>query len=105
MHLRLIFVSPFYLGSETDDALRLSYASETEGFVYEYTDASGMTHWIIVGLNGSYLNDYGYAECMAEKDGDYLSEYRIRAGSGAGDAPAWYTNARQQIQWYQENAG
>lgn len=96
---RMIFVVN---GEELDITDRVS---ETEGFVYEYTDASGMTHWIIVGLNGASLNDYGYAECMAEKNGDYLSEYRIRAGSGSGDAPAWYTNARQQIPWYQENAG
>ena len=92
---RMIFIVN---GEELDITDRVS---ETEGFVYEYTDASGMTHWIIVGLNSSSLNDYGYAECMTEKNGDYLSGYRVRTGSGDDAAPAWYTNAIQQIPWYQ----
>ena len=69
--------------------------SETEAFVYEYTDHAGVVHRF--GKNGPAPEDYGYAEFMSEPDGDYVSGYSVRAGNGGGEAPAWYRNGAKDF--------
>lgn len=71
--------------------------STTDGFIYEFEDAAGVTHYLIIGLNSSELENYGYGEFMKE-NGQWIGGYSARTDLDVnGDGPAWLENGKSEL--------
>ena len=57
-------------GEHTDITDRVS---ETEPYIYRYTDEEGIVHYWIVGKNGPEPEHYGFAEYLQPADGDWTA--------------------------------
>ena len=89
---RMIFI----VNDEQIDITEL--VSESRPFLYEYTDAEGVVHDWIVGINGSEPANYGYGEFLRGQDGEWLGGYSARTDLGAdGKGPAWFEEGKRQL--------
>lgn len=68
--------------------------SETEPFLYHFTDSKGVVHYWIIGKNGPALRHYGYAEYLQPPGGDWMGGYVARTN---GNEAAWLDNGRAEI--------
>ena len=68
--------------------------SETEPFLYSYTDEEGVRHHWIVGKNGPEPWHYGYAEYLQPPEGDWFAGYVARTDNNS--AP-WLDKAQKEI--------
>ncbi|MBR1456836.1 MAG: hypothetical protein IJ594_06710 [Oscillospiraceae bacterium] len=55
--------------------------SETEPYLYEYTDEEGVVHHWLVGKNGPEPEHYGYAEFLFRPGEDWLGGYAARTNN------------------------
>ena len=75
--------------------------SETEPFLYQYTDESGVIHYWLVGKNGPELWNWGYGEYLYKPEENWMAGYSARTNLGpSNEGPAWLENGKDQINFY-----
>ena len=52
--------------------------SETQPYIYHYSDEEGVIHYWIIGKNGPELEHYGFAEYLQPSDGIWTAGYVAR---------------------------
>ena len=52
--------------------------SETQPYIYHYSDEEGVIHYWIIGKNGSEPEHYGFAEYLQPSDGVWTAGYVAR---------------------------
>lgn len=74
-----------------------SEVSEDKAYIYSYEE-DGSKHYLVVGLNGDSLEEYGYAEFI-HSDNTWVGGYSARTNINAdGEAEAeWLRNAKEEI--------
>lgn len=85
---RMIFIVN---GEHTDITDRVS---ETEPYIYNYTDEEGIVHYWIIGKNGPEPEHYGFAEYLQPADGEWTAGYVARTNNN--DAP-WLHRAWDEL--------
>ncbi len=68
--------------------------SETQPYLYQFTDEEGVLHDWIIGKNGPELEHYGYAEYLHPADGTWTRGYVARTNNNA--AP-WLDRAKEEL--------
>ena len=68
--------------------------SETQPFIYHYTDEEDVIHYWIIGKNGPELNHYGFAEYLHPSEEDWTAGYVARTNNN--EAP-WLDNAKKEL--------
>lgn len=68
--------------------------SETQAFIYSFTDTEGIIHYWIIGKNGPESEHYGFAEYIKPPDGDWVAGYVARTDNN--EAP-WLDRARNEL--------
>ena len=68
--------------------------SETQPFIYHFSDDEGVTHYWIVGKNGPEPEHYGFAEYLQPPDGKWTAGYVARTNNN--EAP-WLDSAREEL--------
>ena len=68
--------------------------SETQPYIYHFTDEEGVTHYWIVGKNGPELKHYGYAEYIQPPEGVWTAGYVARTN---GNEAPWLDNAKKEL--------
>lgn len=74
-----------------------SEVSKDEAYIYSYEE-DGSVHYMVIGLNGESLEEYGYAEFI-NSDNAWVGGYSARTNINAdGEAEAeWLKNAKKKI--------
>lgn len=85
---RIIFIVN---GEHTDITDRVS---ETEPYLYQYTDEEGIVHYWIIGKNGPEPERYGFAEYLQPADGEWTAGYVARTDNN--EAP-WLYRAWEKL--------
>ena len=68
--------------------------SETEPYIYYYTDEEKVTHYWIIGKNGPEPELYGYAEYLHPADSEWTAGYVARTNNN--EAP-WLDKAKEEL--------
>jgi hypothetical protein len=68
--------------------------SETEPYIYQFTDEEGVLHYWIIGKNGPELEHYGYAEYLHPSESDWTVGYVARTNNNT--AP-WLDKAKEEL--------
>lgn len=68
--------------------------SETQPYIYQYTDDEGVLHYWIIGKNGPELSHYGYAEYLHPTESDWTAGYVARTNDNT--AP-WLDQAKEEL--------
>ena len=68
--------------------------SESEPYIYQYTDEGGVIHYWIIGKNGPEPEHYGFAEYLHPLDGEWTSGYVARTD---GNTAPWLTAAWEEL--------
>ena len=72
--------------------------TETQPFLYDYTDDEGITHFWIVGMNGPEPEYFGYGEYLRGPEGNWLGGYSARTNlDNDGKGPAWLQEGKRQL--------
>ena len=72
--------------------------SESEPYVYEYTDEDGYIHYWIIGLSGPELEHYGYGEYIKDADDAWISGYTARIDlDPEKELPEWLIQGKDII--------
>ena len=72
--------------------------SESEPYVYDYTDNEGYIHYWIIGLNGLELEHYGYGEYIKDSDNAWIAGYSARTDLDPDkEGPEWLSRGKQMI--------
>ena len=75
--------------------------SETEPFLYEYTDEGGVIHYWLIGKNGPELENWGYGEYLYKPEENWMAGYSARTNLDPdSEGPAWLEKGREQINFY-----
>lgn len=68
--------------------------SETQPFIYQFTDSEDVLHYWIVGKNGPEPEHYGYAEYLHPSGADWTGGYVARTDSNSA---LWLDKAREEL--------
>ena len=68
--------------------------SETQPYIYHYSDEEGVIHYWIIGKNGPEPEHYGFAEYLQPSDGVWTAGYVARTNNNT--AP-WLEKARETL--------
>ena len=68
--------------------------SESEPYIYQYTDEGGVIHYWIIGKNGPEPEHYGFAEYLHPLGGEWTSGYVARTD---GNAAPWLDAAWEEL--------
>ena len=68
--------------------------SETQPYLYRFTDEEGVTHYWVVGKNGPEPEHYGFAEYLQPPEGDWTAGYVARTDNNS--AP-WLDKAIEEL--------
>ena len=68
--------------------------SETQPFIYHYTDEEDVIHYWIIGKNGPELKHYGFAEYLHPSEEDWTAGYVARTNNN--EAP-WLDSAKKEL--------
>ncbi len=68
--------------------------SETEPYIYQFTDEEGVLHYWIIGKNGPELEHYGYAEYLHPRESEWTAGYVARTNNNV--AP-WLDRAKEEL--------
>ena len=68
--------------------------SETQPYIYHYTDGEGVVHYWIIGKNGPEPEHYGFAEYLQPADGVWTAGYVARTDNNS--AP-WLDRAIEEL--------
>ena len=75
--------------------------SETEPFLYEYTDEGGVIHYWLIGKNGPELENWGYGEYLYKPEENWMAGYSARTNLDPdSEGPAWLEKGKEQINFY-----
>ena len=75
--------------------------SETEPFLYEYTDESNVIHYWLVGKNGPELENWGYGEYLYKPEEEWMAGYSARTNLGPdNEGPVWLEKGKDLINFY-----
>ena len=86
----------FIVNGEHTDITEL--ISETQPYLYDYTDDEGIVHYWIVGKNGPEPELWGYAEYLYNPGEDWVSGYTARTNLDPdGTLPVWLEAGKAQL--------
>ena len=68
--------------------------SETQPYIYQFTDAEGVLHYWIIGKNGPESEHYGYAEYLHPPESDWTAGYVARTN---GNTAPWLDKAKEEL--------
>ncbi len=68
--------------------------SESEPYIYQYTDEGGVIHYWIIGKNGPEPEHYGFAEYLHPLDGEWTIGYVARTD---GNTAPWLAAAWEEL--------
>ena len=68
--------------------------SETQPYIYQFTDEDGVLHYWIIGKNGSEPEHYGFAEYLQPSEGVWTAGYVARTNDNT--AP-WLDKAKEEL--------
>ena len=68
--------------------------SETQPYIYQYTDEEGVLHYWIIGKNGPELEHYGYAEYLHPSESEWTAGYVARTN---GNTAPWLDRAKEEL--------
>lgn len=72
--------------------------SESEPYIYDYTDQDGYIHYWIVGLTDPEPGLYGYGEYIKDSAGSWVAGYTARINLDPDkELPEWLTQGKQII--------
>ena len=68
--------------------------SETQPYIYHYSDEEGVVHYWIIGKNGPEPEHYGFAEYLQPPEGEWTAGYVARTNNNS--AP-WLDRANEEL--------
>ena len=68
--------------------------SETQPYIYQFTDTEDILHYWIFGKNGPELKHYGYAEYLHPPESDWTAGYVARTN---GNTAPWLDKAKEEL--------
>ena len=68
--------------------------SETQPYIYQFSDEEGVLHYWIIGKNGPELEHYGYAEYLHPFESDWTAGYVARTN---GNTAPWLDAAKEEL--------
>ena len=68
--------------------------SETQPYIYQFSDEEGVLHYWIIGKNGPELEHYGYAEYLHPSESEWTAGYVARTNDNT--AP-WLDRAKEEL--------
>ncbi len=68
--------------------------SETEPYIYQFTDEEDVLHDWIIGKNGPELENYGYAEYLHPSESEWTAGYVARTN---GNTAPWLDKAKEEL--------
>ena len=68
--------------------------SETQPYIYQFSDEEGVLHYWIIGKNGPELEHYGYAECLHPSESEWTAGYVARTN---GNTAPWLDRAKEEL--------
>ena len=68
--------------------------SETQPYIYQFTDTENILHYWIIGKNGPELEFYGYAEYLHPPESDWTAGYVARTN---GNTAPWLDKAKEEL--------
>ncbi len=68
--------------------------SETQPYIYQFTDEEGVLHYWIIGKNGPELEHYGYAEYLHPSEDEWTAGYVARTN---GNTAPWLDKAKEEL--------
>ena len=71
--------------------------SESEAFMYEYTDELGIIHYWMVGKNGPEPDNYGFGEFLYRGDGSWAGGYGSNHIGSDGEQAQWFVKGKAEI--------
>ena len=80
--------------ADDPDAARKDQVSETEPYIYQFTDEEGVLHYWIIGKNGPELEHYGFAEYLHPSESEWTAGYVARTN---GNTAPWLDKAKEEL--------
>ena len=71
--------------------------SESEAFMYEYTDDGGITHYWMVGLTGPEMENYGYGEFLYKPGSGWVGGQGHNHVAHDGETAEWFVNGKAEL--------
>ena len=68
--------------------------SETEPYIYQFTDEEDVLHYWIIGKNGPEPEHYGYAEYLHPPESEWTAGYVARTN---GNTAPWLDKAKEEL--------
>ena len=68
--------------------------SETQPYIYRFTDSEGVQHYWIIGKNGPEPEYYGYAEYLQPPEGEWIRGYVARTNNNEAQ---WLDSAKEEL--------
>ncbi|MCR5090671.1 MAG: hypothetical protein K6C08_14325 [Oscillospiraceae bacterium] len=68
--------------------------SESQPYIYQFTDTEGVLHYWIVGKNGPESEHYGYAEYLHPSGSEWTAGYVARTN---GNTAPWLDRAKEEL--------
>ena len=68
--------------------------SETQPYIYQFTDTEDILHYWIIGKNGPELEHYGFAEYLHTPESDWTAGYVARTN---GNTAPWLDQAKEKL--------
>ena len=68
--------------------------SETQPYIYQFSDEEGVLHYWIIGKNGPELEHYGYAEYLHPSESEWTAGYVARTN---GNTAPWLDRAKEEL--------
>lgn len=68
--------------------------SETEPYIYQFTDEENVLHYWIIGKNGPELEHYGFAEYLHPSESEWTAGYVARTN---GNTAPWLDKAKEEL--------
>lgn len=71
--------------------------SESEAFMYDYTDDEGITHYWMVGINGPEMENYGFGEFLYEPEDGWAGGHGHNHLANDGEEAEWFANGKSEL--------
>ena len=68
--------------------------SETDPYIYQFTDEEAVVHYWIIGKNGPELEHYGFAEYLHPSESEWTAGYVARTN---GNTASWLDRAKEEL--------
>ena len=68
--------------------------SETDPYIYQFTDEEDVLHYWIIGKNGPELEHYGFAEYLHPSESEWTAGYVARTN---GNTAPWLDKAKEEL--------